>query len=121
MARTASTKIAPEDLEHAVEHLIRLAYSPLRAGNVEEKHSIVVDREEILEVALEVERLLGMAAIGDSEGFLKRVDSCCTRLETVIKKTINKDGLQKMRTAIRQRRFNSPPSRIADQYKSLNK
>lgn len=120
MARVASTKIDVEDLEFAVEYLIRLSYSSLRVGKFEKKSSIVVEREEILEVALEVERLLGMVAIGDTEGFVKRVDSCCTRLESVIKKTINASGLQKMRTAIRQKRLRNGPDDLLTAYKSLN-
>lgn len=120
MARVASTKIDVEDLEFAVEYLIRLSYSSLRVGKFEKNSSIVVEREEILEVALEVERLVGMAAIGDTGGFVKRVDSCCTRLESVIKKTINASGLQKMRTAIRQKRLRSGPDDLLLAYKSLN-
>lgn len=121
MARVASTKIDVEDLEFAVEYLVRLSYSSLRVSKFEENRSIVAEREEILEVALEVERLVGMVAIGDTEGFVKRVDSCCTRLEIVIKKTINNSGLQKMRTAIRQKRLRNSPDGLLTAYKSLSK
>lgn len=121
MARPISTAIAVEDLEFAIEHLIRLAYSPVRAGSVEGKHSITVDREELLLIALEVEQLIEASVIGDpGQGFTKRVDQCCSRLESVIKKTINRDGLNKLRVAIRQKRFNSPPGRIAARYRALN-
>ena len=120
MPRQMSTKISADDLEFAVEHLVRLAYSPVRAGNVEEKHSIVVDREELLLIALETDRLIGLTAINDvGPEFNKRVDKCCHDLEIVIKKTLNKDGFSKMRLAIRQRRFNSPPSQIGLHYKCV--
>lgn len=122
MPRKMSTKISADDLEFAVEHLVRLAYSPIRAGIVEEKHSIVVNREELLLIALETDRLLGLTSIGDvGPEFDKRVDQCCRDLESVIKKTINKNGFNKLRLAIRQRRFKSPPSQIGEHYKALNK
>lgn len=117
MPRPVSTAISVDDLEYAVEHLVRLAYSPVRAGKVEEKHSIIIDREQILEIALETERLIGLAVIGDvGQAFDERARQCCSMLESVIKKTLNKDGLNKMRLAIRQKRHNSPPGAIASKY-----
>lgn len=120
MPRTVSTAISVEDLEYAVEHLIRLAYSPVRAGTVENTHSITIDRERVLEIALEVEKLIGLAVVGDTgQNFTKRTDKCCSSLESVIKKTLNRDGLKKMRVSIRQKRHNSPPCRIAAAYNLL--
>lgn len=120
MGRTVKKNIDVGDLEYAVEHLIRLAYSPVRAGKVEEKHSIVVDREDILKIALETEKLIELAIINEvGPDFVKRVDQCCRSIEGVIKKTLNRDGLQKMRLAIRQKRHNSPPGSIPAKYNAV--
>lgn len=109
MPRTLSRKIEVKDLEYVVEHVVRLAYSNVRAGEVEEEYSIVVEREIILEIALETERLKGLALDGNpGENFVARVDHCCDSLESVIKKTVNPVGMKKMRSAIRQKRHGNP-------------
>lgn len=120
MARPVSTAISAEDLEYAVEHFIRLAYSPVRAGDVEARNSIVVSREDVLKIALETDRLMGLAVIGEvDQSFIDRVDRCCADLESVIKKTINRDGLNKMRLAIRQKRHGNPPGSIGVKYRDF--
>jgi hypothetical protein len=116
MPRTLNTAIDVKDLEHAVEHLVRLAYSPIRAGEIEGQHSIVVERESVLRVALETERLVGVALSGESDQeFVERVDRCCRDLESVVKKTLSYEGMKKMRAAIRQKRLSSR-SNLVDTY-----
>lgn len=117
MARSLKKNIDIEDLEYAVEYLVRLSYSPLRAGKVDEKSSITVKRVDILEIALETEKLIELAVINEvGPDFVTRVDRCCRGIESVISKTLNKEGFQNMRLGIRQMRHKNPPGKIPEKY-----
>jgi len=119
MARTIKKSIDVEDLEYAVEYLVRLSYSPLRAGKVDEKSSISVKRVDILEIALETERLIERAVVNElGPDFVTRVDRCCRGVENVIEKTLNKEGFQNMRLGIRQMRHKNPPGKIPEKYQA---
>lgn len=120
MARTIKKTIDVEDLEFVVEYLVRLSYSPVRAGKVDEKSSITVKRVDILEMALETEKLIELAVINEvGPDFVTRVDRCCRGIESVIEKTLNKEGLQNMRLGIRQMRHKNPPGKIPEKYQAV--
>ena len=117
MARSLKKNIDVEDLEYAVEYLVRLSYSPLRAGKVDEKSSIAIKRVDILAVALETEKLIDLAVANDIRpDFVERVDRCCRGIESVISETLNKEGFQNMRLGIRQMRHRKLAVRIPEKY-----
>lgn len=122
MARPLSTEITIEDLEYAVEHLIRLAYSPDRATSAAPKKAgsaiwLPENRLALLQIAQSVENLRSESGLIYAE-IVEPAERACVDLEGVIKKTLKPDDIKRMRTAIRQKRFKAySESDIAVTYK----
>lgn len=122
MARPLNTGITIDDLEYAVEHLIRLAYSPNRATSAAPKKAgsaiwLPDNRLALLQIAQNVEKLRNDKGLLYAE-IVEPAERACIDLECVIKKTLKPDDIKRMRIAIRQKRFKSySESTIAVTYK----
>ena len=102
MPRPVSTAVSVQDLNHITAYLVRLAYAPLRSAlSAAEDHSIRTERPTLLKTALMVEEL-NMPWSSDR---CADVERCCAALESVIRKTLSKDAIKRMRTAVRQMRL----------------
>lgn len=106
MARPLSTAVTVEDLEYAVEHLIRLAYSPDRASKAANPKKVASalwlpdNRIELLRIAGVVEK----AANASDSDIVDPLNIACNDLQALIQKCLRTDDIKRMRTAIRQKR-----------------
>jgi hypothetical protein len=118
MARVASTKIDVQDLEYVIEYLLALTVSR-RAYNGDTTITKGKNRVRLLQAALTLEK--AMLELRDQE-YLDAVDRVCVDVEGIIAATLGPADIQKLRTAIRQKRYkNDGYSRADYEYESTKR
>lgn len=115
MARVASTKIEVQDLEYVIEYLLVFTVSR-RAYNSDTTITKGRNRVKLLQAALMLEK--AMLELRDQE-YLDTVDRICVDIEGVMVATLGTAEIQKLRTAIRQKRYkNNGFNRVFEEYQS---
>lgn len=118
MARLASTKIDVQDLEYVIEYLVVFTVSR-RAYNGDTTITKGKNRVKLLQAALTLEK--AMLELRD-QAYLDAVDHVCVDVEDIIAATLSPADIQKLRSAIRQKRYkNNGYSRAAQEYESTKK
>ena len=124
MARPLSTAVTVDDLEYAVEHLMRLAYSSDRATKAANPNKVAsalwlpTNRIELLRIAGVVEKMVN-ASDTQLANIVKPLEIVCNDLQALIQRCLRSDDIKRMRTAIRQKRHKaSRKSEIATKYQS---
>ena len=118
MARVASTKIDVQDLEYVIEYLLLFTVSR-RAYSSDTTITKGKNRVKLLQAALNLEK--AMLELRDQE-YLDAVDRVCVDVEGIIAATLSPADIQKLRTAIRQKRYkNDGYSRADQEYESTKK
>jgi len=113
MARQISTKIDVADLEFVIEYLILLAQSK-RAFQLDIPLYKSVNRVKLYKAALCVETALLEKR---DEDFIETIDRVCVDVEGVVANTIPRDEIQRLKTAIRQKRYkNNDFNRLLNEY-----
>ena len=115
MARVASTKIDVQDLEYVIEYLLVFTFSR-RAYSSDTTITKGKNRVKLLQSALTLEK--AMLELRDQE-YLDAVDRICVDIEGVMVATLGTAEIQKLRTAIRQKRYkNNGFNRVFEEYQS---
>ncbi len=115
MARVASTKIDVQDLEYVIEYLLVFTFSR-RAYRSDTTITKGKNRVRLLQAALTLEK--AMLELRDQE-YLDAVDRVCVDIEGMIVATLGTAEIQKLRTAVRQKRYkNDGYSRVHYEYLS---
>lgn len=115
MARVASTKIDVQDLEYVIEYLLVFIVSR-RAYSSDTTITKGKSRVRLLQAALTLEK--AMLELHDQE-YLDAVDRVCVDVEGIITATLSPADIQKLRIAIRQKRYkNDGYSRTEQEYES---
>lgn len=115
MARVASTKIEVQDLEYVIEYLLVFTVSR-RAYNSDTTITKGRNRVKLQQAALMLEK--AMLELRDQE-YLDAVDHVCVDIESIIAATLSPTDIQKLRAAIRQKRYkNDGYSRAEQEYES---
>lgn len=118
MARVASTKIDVQDLEYVIEYLLVFTVSR-RAYSSDTTITKGKNRVRLLQAALTLEK--AMLELRDQE-YLDAVDRVCVDIEGVMAATLGTAEIQKLRTAVRQKRYkNNGYSRADQEYESTKK
>jgi hypothetical protein len=118
MARVASTKIDVQDLEYVIEYLLALIVSR-RAYSCDTTITKGKNRVKLLQAALMLEKAL--LELRDQE-YLDAVDRVCVDIEGIIAATLSPADIQKLRSAIRQKRYkNDGYSRADYEYESTKR
>ncbi|MFT5381309.1 MAG: hypothetical protein ACI81C_002768 [Alteromonas macleodii] len=118
MARVASTKIDVQDLEYVIEYLLVFTFSR-RAYSSDTTITKGKNRVKLLQAALKLEK--AMLELRDQE-YLNAVDRVCVDIEGVMVATLGTAEIQKLRTAVRQKRYkNDGYSRADQEYESTKK
>lgn len=115
MARVASTKIDVQDLEYVIEYLLLFTFSR-RAYSSDTTITKGKNRVKLLQAALKLEKAL--LELRDQE-YLDAVERVCVDVEGIITATFSPSDIQKLRIAIRQKRYkNDGYSRVHYEYLS---
>lgn len=115
MARVASTKIDVQDLEYVIEYLLVFTVSR-RAYSSDTTITKGKNRVKLLQAALTLEKAL--LELRDQE-YLDAVERVCVDIEGVMAATLGTAEIQKLRSAIRQKRYkNDGYSRVHYEYLS---
>ena len=115
MAKQTSTKINAADLEFVIEYLILLAQSK-RALQQDIPLYKSQNRIKLYQAAIHVETAL--LEKRDQE-FINVIERVCIDVENIITSTIANDEIQRLKTAIRQKRYkNNDFKRVFFEYKS---
>ncbi|WP_397471754.1 hypothetical protein [Rheinheimera sp.] len=115
MARVASTKIEVQDLEYVIEYLLVFTVSR-RAYSSDTTITKGKNRVKLLQAALTLEK--AMLELRNQE-YLNAVDRICVDIEGVMSATLGTAEIQKLRTAIRQKRYkNNGFNRALGEYQS---
>ena len=118
MARQTSTKIDVADLEFIIEYLILLAQSK-RAFQLDIPLYKSVNRVKLYKAAISVETALLEKRDKD---FIEAIDRVCVDVEGIVVNTIPRDEIQRLKTAIRQKRYkNNDFNRLLNEYQSTLK
>lgn len=118
MARVASTKIDVQDLEYVIEYLLVFTFSR-RAYSCDTTITKGKNRVKLLQAALTLEK--AMLELRDQE-YLDAVDRVCVDIEGVMSATLGTTEIQKLRTAVRQKRYkNDGYSRADYEYESTKR
>ena len=118
MARVASSKIDVQDLEYVIEYLLVFIVSR-RAYSSDTTITKGKNRVKLLQAALTLEK--AMLELRDQE-YLDAVDRVCVDVEGIIVAAFSTADIQKLRTAIRQKRYkNDGYSRADQEYESTKK
>ena len=118
MARVASTKIDVQDLEYVIEYLLVFTFSH-RVYSSDTTITKGKNRVKLLQAALKLEK--AMLELRDQE-YLNAVDRVCVDIEGVMVATLGTAEIQKLRTAVRQKRYkNDGYSRADQEYESTKK
>jgi hypothetical protein len=111
MARVASTKIDVQDLEYVIEYLLVFTFSR-RAYSSDTTITKGKNRVKLLQAALTLEK--AMLELRDQE-YLDAVERVCVDVEGIITATLSPSDIQKLRNAIRQKRYKSNGFNRAEQ------
>ena len=115
MARVAATKIDVQDLEYVIEYLLVFTVSR-RAYNSDTTITKGKNRVKLLQAALTLEK--AMLELRDQE-CLDAVDRVCVDIEGIMVAALCPADIQKLRSAIRQKRYkNDGYSRADYEYES---
>lgn len=115
MAKQTSTKITPADLEFVVEYLILLSQSK-RALKLDIPLYKSRDRIKLFEAAIRIET--AMLEKKDQD-FIDAIDRLCVDVEGIVTSSIPNNEIQKLKTAIRQKRYkNNEFKRVLFEYQS---
>lgn len=115
MAKQTSTKIQIADLEFVIEYLILLAQSK-RAFQLDIPLYKSVNRIKLYKAAICVETALLEKR---DEDFIEAINRVCIDVEGVVAKTIPPEEIQRLKTAIRQKRYkNNDFNRLLSEYQS---
>jgi hypothetical protein len=115
MTRIASTKISVADLEFVIEYLIFLSQSK-RAFHLDIPLYKSRNRIKLYESAIRLET--AMIEKRDQD-FIDAIDHICVDIESIVKSTIPTDEIQRLKTAIRQKRYkNNDFNRLLNEYNS---
>ncbi|HAW93629.1 MULTISPECIES: hypothetical protein [unclassified Arsukibacterium] len=115
MARVAATKIDVQDLEYVIEYLLVFTVSR-RAYNSDTTITKGKNRVKLLQAALTLEK--AMLELRDQE-YLDAVDRVCVDIEGIMVAALCPADIQKLRSAIRQKRYkNDGYSRADYEYES---
>ncbi|WP_215399072.1 hypothetical protein [Rheinheimera oceanensis] len=117
MARIASTKIDVQDLEYVIEYL--LVFTVSRRANSSDTTTKGKNRVKLLQAALTLEK--AMLELRDQE-YLDAVDRVCVDVDGIMAATLGLADIQKLRNAIRQKRYkNDGYSRANYEYESTKR
>ncbi|MCO4322295.1 hypothetical protein [Aliidiomarina quisquiliarum] len=113
MSRTATTKISVADLDFVIQYLILLSQSK-RAFKLDIPLYKSRNRIKLYESAI----LLETALIEKrDQDFIDAIDRICVDIEGIVKSTIPTDEIQRLKTAIRQKRYkNNEFNRLLNEY-----
>lgn len=113
MSRTATTKISVADLDFVIQYLILLSQSK-RAFQLDIPLYKSRNRIKLYESAI----LLETALIEKrDQDFIDAIDRICVDIEGIVKSTIPTDEIQRLKTAIRQKRYkNNEFNRLLNEY-----
>lgn len=118
MARVASTKIDVQDLEYVIEYLLVFTVSR-RAYNSDTTITKGKNRVKLLQAALTLQK--AMLELRDQE-YLDVVGRVCVDIEGIIAATLSPADIQKLRSAIRQKRYkNDGFNRVLYEYESTKR
>lgn len=118
MARVAATKIDVQDLEYVIEYLLVFTVSR-RAYSSDTTITKGKNRVKLLQAALRLEK--AMLELRDQE-YLDAVDRVCVDIEGVMSATLGSAEIQKLRAAIRQKRYkNDGFNRVLCEYESTKR
>lgn len=115
MARVASTKIDVQDLEYVIEYLLVFTFSR-RAYSSDTTITKGKNRVKLLQAALKLEKAL--LELRDQE-YLDAVERVCVDVEGIMVAALCLADIQKLRSAIRQKRYkNDGFNRVVNEYES---
>uniref|UniRef100_A0A486XN37 Uncharacterized protein n=1 Tax=Rheinheimera sp. BAL341 TaxID=1708203 RepID=A0A486XN37_9GAMM len=115
MAKPTSTRISVADLEFVIEYLLVLSQSKRALQNDIPLYSSK-NRIKLYEAAIRIEQALLEER---DEDFVAAIDHVCTDVEGIITTTIPVEDVQKLKTAIRQKRYkNNDYRRLYMEYQS---
>tara|TARA_R110002126_G_scaffold54466_2_gene147442 strand:- start:4098 stop:4478 length:381 start_codon:yes stop_codon:yes gene_type:complete len=118
MARVATTKVNVQDLEYVIEYLLVFTVSR-RAYSSDTTITKGKNRVKLLQAALTLEE--AMLELRDQE-YLDAVDRVCVDVEGIIAAMLSPADIQKLRSAIRQKRYkNDGYSRAQYEYISTQR
>lgn len=115
MTKPTSTKISVSDLEFVIEYLILLSQSK-RAFQLDIPLYKSKNRIKLYETAIRLETSIVEKRDQD---FIDAVDKICVDVEGIVTSTIPADEIQRLKTAIRQKRYkNNVFNRVLNEYNS---
>ena len=115
MSRTLTTKISVADLDFVIQYLILLSQSK-RAFQLDIPLYKSRNRIKLYESAILLETALMEKKDQD---FIDAIDRICVDIEGIVKSTIPTEEIQKLKTAIRQKRYkNNDFNRLLNEYNS---
>lgn len=115
MSRTLTTKISVADLDFVIQYLILLSQSK-RAFQLDIPLYKSRNRIKLYESAILLETALMEKKDQD---FIDAIDRICVDIEGIAKSTIPTEEIQKLKTAIRQKRYkNNDFNRLLNEYNS---
>lgn len=115
MSRTLTTKISVADLDFVIQYLILLSQSK-RAFQLDIPLYKSRNRIKLYESAILLETALMEKKDQD---FIDAIDRICVDIEGIVKSTIPTEEIQKLKTAIRQKRYkNNDFNRPLNEYNS---
>lgn len=118
MAKQTSTKINVADLEFVIEYLVLLAQSK-RALQLDIPLYKSVNRIKLFKAAVCIETAL---LEKQDKDFIEAIDRVCVDVEGIVANTIPRDEIQRLKTAIRQKRYkNNDFNRLLNEYQSTLK
>ncbi|WP_213997619.1 hypothetical protein [Arsukibacterium sp.] len=115
MVKQTSTKINVSDLEFVIEYLILLAQSK-RALQLNIPLYKSVNRLKLYKAAICIETAILEKR---DEDFIDAIDRVCIDVEGIVVNTIPPEEIQRLKTAIRQKRYkNNDFNRLLSEYQS---
>lgn len=115
MTKPTSTKISVSDLEFVIEYLILLSQSK-RAFQLDIPLYKSKNRIKLYETAIRLEKSILEKRDQD---FIDAIDKICVDVEGIVTSTIPADEIQRLKTAIRQKRYkNNTFNRFFNEYDS---
>ena len=118
MAKQTSTKINVADLEFVIEYLVLLAQSK-RALQLDIPLYKSVNRIKLFKAVICIETAL---LEKQDKDFIEAIDRVCVDVEVIVANTIPRDEIQRLKTAIRQKRYkNNDFNRLLNEYQSTLK
>lgn len=116
MSRTLTTKISVADLDFVIQYLILLSQSK-RAFQFDIPLYKSRNRIKLYESAILLETALMEKK---DQNFIDAIDRICVDIEGIVKSTIPTEEIQKLKTAIRQKRYkNNDFNRLLNEYNSI--